>query len=456
MFQFLRSNASIPLIIMLAIWGLVTFIFVQADIEPFYWELKNHLIGQKLNEGFLMYQDIRDNSGPFSAGFFQLLDAMSIPFSLNAYWASGLVVFQAFIFQRTIRRFELMPPLGNLPFFIYAIFFHFSLEFFIPSAALMGLCFLMLAWQEVVKQQSTLNVDDRVFLIGLFIGAAGLCYPSYYLFIFWGILSLVFYSGINIRQMLLVLVGFLIINIITGLVYTYHGNFPYLIEVFQNSAIQFHAPLWGQLQEIGWAFIPALGFAIFGFWKVVENPKIKSSGQKAQQTNLIWIFTSIAATFTLPATASNNLLFFLPALAYFSLNSFFLLKKYWIREMMLWLMLGLTYFSLEWDWKLQIDKRIKPSEISLKNEKLMVLGHQIEAYRNNQMAGPFVNWDLSKYIFDELDQYKTVVLLDQYMTKDPPNYIYDPSDKFKNVQHFLPYLKTRYKETSKHVYKRVN
>jgi hypothetical protein len=267
---------------------------------------------------------------------------------------------------------------------------------------------------------------------------------------------LVFYSGINIRQMLLVLVGFLIINIITGLVYTYHGNFPYLIEVFQNSAIQFHAPLWGQLQEIGWAFIPALGFAIFGFWKVVENPKIKSSGQKAQQTNLIWIFTSIAATFTLPATASNNLLFFLPALAYFSLNSFFLLKKYWIREMMLWLMLGLTYFSLEWDWKLQIDKRIKPSEISLKNEKLMVLGHQIEAYRNNQMAGPFVNWDLSKYIFDELDQYKTVVLLDQYMTKDPPNYIYDPSDKFKNVQHFLPYLKTRYKETSKHVYKRVN
>lgn len=456
MFQFLRSNASIPLIIMLVIWGLATFLFVQADIEPFYWELKNQLIGQKLNEGFRMYQDIRDNSGPFSAGFFQLLDALSIPISMNAYWASGLIIFQAFIFQRTIQRFELMPPMGYLPFFIYAVFFHFSLEFIVPSAALLGLSFLMLAWQEIVKQQSTLNVDDRVFLIGLFIGAAGLCYPSYFLFIFWGVLSLVFYSGINIRQMLLVLVGFLIINIITGLVYTYHGNFPYLIQVFQNSAIQFHAPAWEQVKEMAWAYIPALGFAIYGFWKVVENQKIKSTGQKAQQTNLIWIFTGILAIFTLPATASNNVLFFLPALAYFSLNSFFLLKKYWVRELMLWLLIGLTYFSLQWDWKLQANKRIKPSEISLRNEKLMVLGPQIEAYRYNQMAGPFVNWELSKTIFDELDQFKTIVLLDQYMTQDPPTYIYDPMGKFKRVQNYLPYLQKRYQETNLHLYKRVN
>jgi hypothetical protein len=456
MFQFLRSNASIPLIFMLVIWGISTFLFIQADIEPFYWELKNQLIGQKLNEGFRMYQDVRDNAGPFAAGFFQLLDFLSFPVSMNAYWASGLIIFQAFIFQQTIQRYELMPPLGNLPFFIYSLFFHFSLEFAIPSAALLGVTFLLLAWREVVKQQSTLNVDDRVFLIGLFIGAAGLCYPSYFLFIFWGILSLVFYSGINIRQLLLVMVGFLIVNIITGLVYTYHGNFPYLIQVFQNSAIEFHAPVWEELQEIAWAYIPAMGFAIVGFWKVIENPKIKSTGQKAQQTNLIWIFTGIFATFTLPATASNNLLFFLPALAYFSLNSFFLLNKYWIREVMLWLLLGMTYFSVQFDWKSQIHKRLKKSEVAIRNEKLMILGPQIEAYRYNTMAGPFVNWEMSKSLFDELDQYKTIVLLDQYMTQDPPTYIYDPTGKFKLVQYYLPYLKQRYTPAENKLYKRVD
>ncbi len=456
MFQFLRSNASIPLIIMLVIWGLSTFLFVQADIDPFYWELKNQLIGQKLNEGFRMYQDIRDNTGPFAAGFFQLLDFLRIPISMNAYWASALIIFQSFVFQRTIQRYELMPPMGYLPFFIYAVFFHFSLDFIVPSAALLGVTFLLLAWREIVKQQSTLNVDDRVFLIGLFIGAAGLCYPSYFLFIFWAFLSLVFYSGINIRQILLVIVGFLIVNIITGLVYTYHGNFPYLIQVFQNSAIEFHAPAWVQLQDIAWTYLAPIAYAIYGFWKVVENPKVKSNGQKAQQTNLIWIFTGIIAIFTLPATDSNNVLFFSPALAYFTLNSFFLLKKYWIREIMIWAMLGLSYFSLAFDWKTQSQKRVQESPLSIRNERIMILGPQIEAYRNNTMAGPFVNWELSKSLFDDLNQYKTIVLLDQYMNQDAPNYIYDPTGKFKLVQNYLPYLKTRYQETGNHLYKRVN
>jgi hypothetical protein len=72
------------------------------------------------------------------------------------------------------------------------------------------------------------------------------------------------------------------------------------------------------------------------------------------------------------------------------------------------------------------------------------------------MAGPFVNWEMSKSLFDELDQYKTIVLLDQYMAQDPPNYIYDPTDKFKLVQNYLPYLKVRYQETRTHLYKRVN
>ncbi len=67
MFQFLRSNASITFFLLVGMWTIATFAFVQADISPLGWELKNYLLGQKLNEGFRMYQDIRDNSGPLSA-----------------------------------------------------------------------------------------------------------------------------------------------------------------------------------------------------------------------------------------------------------------------------------------------------------------------------------------------------------------------------------------------------
>jgi hypothetical protein len=456
MFQFLKSNASITLFLLVGIWAIATFAFVQAGISPLVWELKYYLLGQKLNEGFRMYQDIRDNSGPLTAGFFQLIQFLDIPISWNAYWSTSIILFQAIVFQRTINRYELMPPLGNMPFFIYTLFLHISLDFWVPSAALLGLTFLILAWREIIRQQSTLLVDDRVFLIGLFIGAAGLCYPTYYLFIFWGFLSLLFYSGINLRQMLLVLVGFLIVNGITALLYAYNGNLSYLIEVFEKSALVFHTPAWADIKHIASTYVPALVLGFYGLWTVIQRPKIKSNGQKAQQTNFIWIVISFFAAFTLPANYSHNFLFILPALVYFTLNLFFLLKRYWIQELILIAIMGSVWFSWQSEWENSSYNRVQAGKLPIKNERLMVLGGQIDEYQMNQMSGPFVNWELSNDLFLEMNTYQTVVKLQRYLEMDSPTYIYDPAGNFPRMRFYLPYLQDKYVDVQKHLYKRKN
>jgi len=456
MFQFLKSNASITLFLLVGIWAIATFAFVQAGISPLVWELKYYLLGQKLNEGFRMYQDIRDNSGPLTAGFFQLIQFLDIPISWNAYWSTSIILFQAIVFQRTINRYELMPPLGNMPFFIYTLFLHISLDFWVPSAALLGLTFLILSWREIIRQQSTLLVDDRVFLIGLFIGAAGLCYPTYYLFIFWGFLSLLFYSGINLRQMLLVLVGFLIVNGITALLYAYNGNLSYLIEVFEKSALVFHTPAWADIKHIASTYVPALVLGFYGLWTVIQRPKIKSNGQKAQQTNFIWIVISFFAAFTLPANYSHNFLFILPALVYFTLNLFFLLKRYWIQELILIAIMGSVWFSWQSEWENSSYNRVQAGKLPIKNERLMVLGGQIDEYQMNQMSGPFVNWELSNDLFLEMNTYQTVVKLQRYLEMDSPTYIYDPAGNFPRMRFYLPYLQDKYVEVQKHLYKRKN
>jgi hypothetical protein len=456
MFQFLKSNASITLFLLVGIWAIATFAFVQAGISPLVWELKYYLLGKKLNEGFRMYQDIRDNSGPLTAGFFQLIQFLDIPISWNAYWSTSIILFQAIVFQRTINRYELMPPLGNMPFFIYTLFLHISLDFWVPSAALLGLTFLILAWREIIRQQSTLLVDDRVFLIGLFIGAAGLCYPTYYLFIFWGFLSLLFYSGINLRQMLLVLVGFLIVNGITALLYAYNGNLSYLIEVFEKSALVFHTPAWADIKHIASTYVPALVLGFYGLWTVIQRPKIKSNGQKAQQTNFIWIVISFFAAFTLPANYSHNFLFILPALVYFTLNLFFLLKRYWIQELILIAIMGSVWFSWQSEWENSSYNRVQAGKLPIKNERLMVLGGQIDEYQMNQMSGPFVNWELSNDLFQEMNTYQTVVKLQRYLEMDSPTYIYDPAGNFPRMRIYLPYLQDKYVEVQKHLYKRKN
>ena len=64
---------------------------------------------------------------------------------------------------------------------------------------------------------------------------------------------------------------------------------------------------------------------------------------------------------------------------------------------------------------------------------LLVLGPQLEEYLANRMTGPFVNWEISKGLFTDLNQYEKVIILTNLFEKDPPNYIYDPENTFKNI-----------------------
>lgn len=456
MFQFLSSKSSFTFILLLIGGSLGILGYAQLNLAPFDWEFKNFLIGQNLNHGFRLYQDIRDNTGPLTANFFQLLDFFSISIFWNAPIAFAIVVFQAYVFQSTIRRFDLMPPLGNLPFFIYLAFFHSSFELFIPSGAILGLSFLLLAWREIIAQQSTLLVNDRVFLIGVYIGIACLCYLSYSLFIFWAILSLIFYSSINIRQILLLVIGFLMILISAGLVFSYHGNLSNFLEVYQTSSFRFQIPSLVDIQNLAISMGPSLVLGIIGLFRVIQNNKIRSNAQKAQQTNLIWVFISFITLFTVPALSIIHVVFLLPSLAYFTLNIGYLFKVYWKKELLIWTLLGSIGWSLQSEWKSQDALRLGKAQLPLRNEKLMVLGPQLQEYQYNQMVGPFLNWELSKSLFSELDQYKTIVILHDYFSRENPSYIYDPEQNFVKMIPLLPNWTKNYQLVAPNLYQRKN
>jgi glutamine synthetase len=113
-------------------------------------------------------------------------------------------------------------------------------------------------------------------------------------------------------------------------------------------------------------------------------------------------------------------------------------------------------YSLSQEWN-DIDRqRISEQKLPIRNEKIMVLGPQIEEYRNNQMTGPFVNWELSKSLFSNLNQYKTIIMMHDYFTKDMPSYIYDPENNFKKLEKYLPDLTNQYRLIDSHVYKKIN
>jgi len=444
------------MILLIIIWLLTTITLNQFNLLPYTWEFKNYLIGQNLNHGYRIYKDIRENIGPLSANFYQLIDFLKIPITWNAYLATGIIVLQAIIFQQTITRFLLLPYLGNLPFFIYSVFFHFSMEFLVPNGSMLGLTFLLLAWNEILAQQSTLKVTDRVFLIGLYIGIASIFFLSYALFLFWAILSLLFYSSINLRQIILLIIGFSLIFIFTGLMFSYRDNFQSFFDVYKNSAFIIYVPTAQQIKQILVAYITAMVLGIWGFMKVINSTKIKSNAQKAQQTNMMWLIISILIIFIIPTVEKINLVFFLPPLIYFTLNLFYLFKSYWLKEFLVITLIIAMLYSLSNEWNDVGQQRISPQKLPIRNEKLMVLGPQIEEYQNNQMSGPFVNWELSKSLFTNLNQYKTIIMLHDYFAKDMPTYIYDPESNFTKLEYYLPELTNQYARVGNHLYKKIN
>ena len=141
------------------------------------------------------------------------------------------------------------------------------------------------------------------------------------------LLSLLFFSGISIRQVLLILIGYIIVLTITSIVFSFRGNLSYLVQVFQNSAFEFQLISIEEAKQVLLFYSPALLFGIIGLYKVVGNPKIRAHAQKIQQTTLIWLFFSLIAITNFPAYNRINFVLLLPPLAYLGLNLFYLIKK---------------------------------------------------------------------------------------------------------------------------------
>jgi hypothetical protein len=447
MLQFIKSNSLISILLFLLIGVFFAFLQTQQGFTYFPWEIKNYLIGQKLNQGFRLYKDIRDNTGPFATGFYQLLDLVNIPLSSNSYIAFGIISIQAYIFHQTISSFDLMPKLGGLAFGIYLLLFHLTTEFYVPDPALLGLTFLLLAWKEIIQQQKTLLVNDRVFLVGIYIAIATLLFPAYFWLLPWALLSLLFFSGISIRQVLLILIGYMIVLTITSIVFSFRGNLSYLV---QNSAFEFQLISIDEAKQVLLFYSPALLFGIIGLYKVVGNPKIRAHAQKVQQTTLIWLFFSLIAITNFPAYYRINFVLLLPPLAYLGLNLFYLIKKNWQRELILVALVGSVIFIHSLDTNKNQRQRIIP----ISGQKLLILGPEIEEYLHNEMAGPFVNWALAKPPLNQSNSYKNVIIVQEYFTKDQPTYIYDSEGYFTKIAQYIPSITDQYRLVSPKLYKK--
>ena len=426
------------------------------------------IVGEQISQGNLLYRDIWDSVSPLSALVYWGMDTLFGRSLLALHGAATLVaVFQIVYFNYLVNTRDIFPERTFWPGLLYMLFMHLSFDCLTLSPVLMSTSFLLLAFGTLVRQMDRRGATDEVFEVGFYIGIAALFYLPSALFIIWAVLSLLFYTGATFRQYSLSLFGFLFPFAATILFYYLFDslddfNRNLLAAVFrvrQYSLSDFQSLLVS-------LFIP-LGLGVLGFVSLLNRSgRYVNFQQRIQQIMAIWFVVVVLTIGLMPFLAPMMFLSFVPPMAYFTYFYFESVRRAWLAEVMFTLafILILLFFyqgalglipgsGLGRLSSLQV--RPSPLPATIRNQRILIIGEDLSAYRYNRLATPYLNWDLSKYDLKNLDNYESVINIFDHFRKDPPDYILDRENVVEKLFQRAPALANQYEKTDiTDVYKR--
>ena len=417
------------------------------------------VLGERLSEGYLLYVDVIDDTGPLSAGVFTGLHIL-FGRSPIAYILLGkiFVFFQIYYWNSTLIKYRVFDENTYLPAIVMAALFHFSFDLMYLSPTLLGSTFLLLAFGQlfshtVLQKESS----ESTLLIGIYGGLATGFHWNFVFFLPFLVFTGLAISSFTVRQLFLAIMGFFLPLLLILVFYFWKDGleqalqvwpigFTYLNYVYQPS-LSWLAP--GALPLV----LALIGFAISSFFRGATINQ-----QKQRQLIVIWLLFSAGLFFLVKNNASYQLVVFLPGLSYF-ISQFFLHFSWTllIRPAFFGLVLVLPLWTLNyWDDRIAVDSSYfvaATDENTLSRQTgVMVLENDPSPYRYKSLDGPFLNYHMSiSYLKQEKTlQQKAQVF--QMIRRQQPKQVLDKDGLFKDLLEELPALKEFYSLSNPGVY----
>ncbi|WP_421763618.1 hypothetical protein [Ekhidna sp.] len=420
---------------------LVQGYFIEA---PSYYELKWLLLGEWLNNGFKMYSETFDYTGPIAAFVYKYLDLILGRTSFAQYGISSIVIiFQAAIFNQILLKNKAYDENSYLPGFLYMILMVSIPDFMTLSPQLMSLTFILLALRNVLRRIDN-QVTDELFLnSGILIGVATMIYLPSVVFFLVFLFALILFSSAVTRRLLLYLFSFLLVFALCGLYFFWRGDFWLFFDsyIIQNLVLSNGSPL-----DIVDALTICAGFifvfllAVFKTW---SSARLTNFQQKIQQ--VIWLmFLGAVATFFLSNEKSlHELVFLIPVITYFWVHYFVLIRRKFFKMVMPGiLILGLIGFSI-FTYSALVSKLIAKEPMLVK-PKTMLIGEDAAYYMQHEMLTPCFNTHLCEKAFQGLDFYTSATRLYQIFEKTDAEIIIDEMGIMPAVFNRFPNLERKY------------
>jgi len=426
-------------------------------------ELMWMLTGERMTAGYHMYVDIIDDNGPFSVGIYWLLDFI-FGRSLLAYHilAGAVMLFQIVYVNHLFIKYRSFDDNTYLPAMVMAVLFHLSFDFLTLSPALLGTTFIILSLGRLFSL-TLLNQDstESVLMVGVFGGIAACFHLPLIFFLPFLIVTGIIVSGFNFHQLILSLVGYLQPLVLVALYYFWiDGLQDFILEfIFATRIIETYqyVSYWDMLI----LFVVPIGFALSGFFMSSVLQRHTVNQQKQQQIMLIYLLFAVFALFLANRKNPYQLVVLLPGLTYFITQIFIYVEKKVVLKSFFYSFLiivpmvgyGWTFYKINtetiYTYAIREDRRYD----QFNRKSIVVLGSDIGYYKNATLSTPFLNYNLSKRILADFEDYRDMTNTYLQFSREKPQYIIDEEGVFKSLLIQIPALETLYYEERDGVYK---
>ncbi|WP_370088088.1 hypothetical protein [Ekhidna sp.] len=421
-----------------------------------YYGLKWLLLGEWLNQGFKMYSQTFDYTGPIAVFFYKYLNLIFGRSEFIHYGVSSLVIiFQAGIFNHLLLKNKAYDENGYLPAFLYIILMVSVPDFMTLSPQLLSLTFVLLALRNVLRRIDN-QVTDELFLnSGIFIGVATMIYLPAVVFFLVFLFSLILFSSAVARRLLLYLFSFLLVFTLCALYFYWRGDFWIFVEsyVSQNLLLAVEAPLSGlEVLALVSPFVLILVLSVFKTW---TSGRPTNFQQKIQQVIWLMLFGAVATFFLSNEKSMHELVFGVPPIAYFWTHYFMLLKRKIFRFIMPGLLIfGLVAYSCF--SYLNLAKPMQVEKEGVENSSTMILGSNLAYYVDRKILTPCFNEHLSQRAFEGLDYYITAGELYKLIERANPELILDEMKIMPEIRERFPELANKYRHQGGNSYRKIS
>jgi hypothetical protein len=456
--SFFRVNAAYQMISLVVFFLLLRLPFFFGGIPLLIPELSWMLVGEQMNHGFMLYRDVWDNVSPFSGLTYWFIDSL---FG-RAQWAyqlaaAGLGIIQILYFNYVIYSREVFPERTYVPGALYAIFLNISFDLGTLSPMLMANTFLLFAFGMIVKILVKREATNQVFEMGLYIGIATLFYLPASLFMIWGFLALLFYTGATIRHHLLGLFGSIFPLLMVLLFFYLNDGIESLNRNLLTSVFQVKQYNLTDFSSLLASLLLPLGFGVLGFTRIFTTLRFVNYQTRIQQVMALWFIISV---FTIPLMqylAPMQFVIFIPPAAFFATHYFQSFKRKSLGDEFQFVLMTAVIVFIQYQGTRGIlpglsmgkleNLRSKSASLpaAIKNKRILVLGQHAGEYMENYSATPYLNWDLSSYDLGNLDHFDSVIHVYDNFRKDPPDYVIDKVNIMPKLLSRVPALQSQYK-----------